>query len=101
MFRTAAIVSLVLLVPASAYATDDKAANCAATAGIVSHAVGERNGGNTQEGATDFLTSDEGGIEEKYDAAVPMLVEWVYTLPEDQLTDEAATAFEKACLAHN
>ncbi|WP_272006657.1 hypothetical protein [Roseovarius sp. ZX-A-9] len=101
MFRTAAILSLVLVLPAGASAADDKTANCAATAGIVADAVNARTGGNTQEGAIAFLTSDEGGIDDKYDPAVPMLVEWVYTLPEDQLTVEASTAFEEACLEHN
>ncbi len=101
MFRTAAILSFILVLPAGANAADDKTANCVATAGIVADAVDQRTGGNTKAATTEFLTSDEGGIDDKYDPAVPMLVEWVFTLPEDQLTEDASTAFEKACLEHN
>ena len=50
--------------------------------------------------AAAFLGSTDGGVDKRYREAVPMLVDWVYTLPEDQLTDEAPKAFEDACLAH-
>lgn len=101
MNRIAAIALTAICLPGLALASDTKDADCAATAGIVSDAVAERTGGNSQAGAIDFLTSDEGGIAEKYDAAVPLLVEWVYTLPEDQLTDAVAKAFEEVCLAQD
>ncbi|RKF16538.1 DNA primase [Roseovarius spongiae] len=99
MQRIFALALAALVLPGGALA--DKAADCAATTGIVADAVNERSGGNTQQGAIDVLTSDEGGIEEKYAPAVPMLVEWVYTLPEDQLNDAVAESFSEACLAHD
>ncbi len=100
MFRFATVAVFALTLSGAVHAAADKPANCAATAGIVADAVHGRTGGNTQQATIKFLSSDAGGIDEKYAPAVPMLVEWIYSLPADQLTDDAAEAFEKACLAH-
>ena len=56
MFRLVTLSVLTLGLPVMALADDAKIANCAATAGIVGDAVDERNGGNSQTGAIDFLT---------------------------------------------
>lgn len=91
---------IALLLSCAAPALAGKAENCAATAGIVSDAVTQRVDGKDMAATLAFLGSDAGGIDAKFREAVPALVDWVYTLPEDQLTDEAPKAFEEACLAH-
>jgi hypothetical protein len=91
---------IAVLLTAAAPALAGKAENCAATAGIVRDAVAQRADGKAMTDTVAFLASDAGGVAAKYREAVPALVDWVYTLPEDQLTDAAPTAFEGACLAH-
>ena len=93
-----ALIAVLLSFAAPAFA--GKAENCAATAGIVSDAVAQRVDGKDMAATVAFLGSDAGGIAAKYREAVPALVDWVYTLPEDQLTDAASEAFEDACLAY-
>ncbi|MFX0543190.1 hypothetical protein ACEWPM_015870 [Roseovarius sp. S4756] len=91
------IVALPLLLCAPAMAEEGNAAGCAATAAIVADAVSMRADGTSQEAAAKGLQS--GNVAEKYKDAVAPLVGWVYTLPQDQLTDEAASAYHDACLA--
>lgn len=96
----AALVAVMSLsaVPAWAVSEADKAANCAATADIVREAVAQRVAGQSSEQAQGFLTSDEAGVDDKFDSAIPMLVDWVYTLDEAHLTEDAAKAMETQCL---
>ncbi|MFX0544867.1 hypothetical protein ACEWPL_004915 [Roseovarius sp. S1116L3] len=91
------ILALSLLLSAPAMAGEGGAAGCAATAAIVADAVEMRADGTSQEAAAKALQS--GDVAEKYKGAVAPLVGWVYTLPQDQLTDEAASAYRDACLA--
>lgn len=95
-----ALVAVMSLsaVPAWAVSEADKAANCAATADIVREAVAQRVAGQSSEQAQGFLTSDEAGVDDKFDSAIPMLVDWVYTLDEAHLTEDAAKAMETQCL---
>ncbi|PVA10251.1 DNA primase [Pelagivirga sediminicola] len=88
--------ALVILSTAPTLAAADSAENCAATSAIVAEAVSLRADGATQAAATRTLGAAD--IDGKYLPAVQPLVEWVYTLPEDQLTAAAPTAFEAACL---
>ncbi|MCZ4353322.1 hypothetical protein O4H61_12405 [Roseovarius aestuarii] len=91
---------IALMIPLAGPAFAGKAENCAATAGIVADAVAQRADGKDLSDTVAFLGSDAGGVKARYREAVPALVDWVYTLPEDQLTDAAPKAFEDACLAH-
>jgi hypothetical protein len=84
-------------VAAPTYAQDKRGAGCAATAEIVADAVAMRTDGTSQKATTEALKA--GDVEAKYVEAVAPLVDWVFTLPEHQLTDEAASAFNNACLA--
>ncbi|MEB8387445.1 hypothetical protein OO012_09415 [Rhodobacteraceae bacterium KMM 6894] len=93
-----ALIAVLLSCSAPAFA--GKTENCAATAGIVRDAVAQRADGKDMTDTVAFLGSDAGGVAAKYREAVPALVDWVYTLPADQLTDAAPKAFEDACLAH-
>ena len=70
---------------------------CAATSAIVADAIALRAGGADQPGALAAVNAKVSDA--KYAATVPPLLDWVYTLPQDQLTGEAVTAYHQACLA--
>ncbi|MEI4261111.1 DNA primase [Roseovarius sp. D0-M9] len=80
-----------------ALAQDASDEGCAATAEIVADAVVMRADGASQKATAKALASSD--IEAKYADAVAPLVDWVYTLPQEHLTDETAGTFNDACLA--
>jgi len=90
---------LALLLCAASPSLAGEAGNrgCAATSAIVADAVTLRAGGADQ--AKTLATIQAKVSDPKYAAIVPPLLDWVYTLPQDQLTSEAATAYKQACLA--
>lgn len=99
---SAAVSAALVALGAPALATGDaKAANCAATAGIVSEAIAQRRADASMQDAVDFLRSDAAGVDDRYDQTIPVLVEWVYSLEPVQLTPDAAVAFEQQCLDYD
>ncbi len=95
MFRFP-LCALLMLTVQSALAAGSPAQDCIVTAGIVADAVAQRAKGNAQDDTLATLTA--GDLEARFVPAVLPLVEWVYTLPADQLTDDAAASFKAACL---
>jgi len=91
------LLGISLIISAYAVAGAPRGADCMATAAIVEGAVAMRAGGSAQTVTAGTLQT--GGVEAKYIDAVAHLVDWVYTLPEDQLTEEAIRAYNDACLA--
>ena len=87
---------LVLAFPAFAQDADEL---CTVSSEIAGAAVVERNAGEPQDTAISAITADLDGVSANYAAAVQPIVEWVYTLPQEQLTDEVAVAYKTACLA--
>ncbi len=92
-----ALFALLLTLAAPVLADDARDRGCAATTAIVAEAVAMRAKGTTQVQALKALQA--GDLDAKYAATVPPLVDWVYSLPQDQLTNEAAAAYNDACLA--
>ncbi|WP_324753709.1 DNA primase [Roseovarius sp. Pro17] len=92
-----ALLALFLSLAAPVLADDARDRGCAATTAIVAEAVATRAKGTTQAQALKALLA--GDVDAKYIAAVGPLVDWVYTLPQDQLTNEAVAAYNDACLA--
>ncbi len=72
---------------------------CNVSSEIAGAAVDERNAGQPQDKAINAITAELDGASESYAAAVQPIVAWVYTLPEEQLTEEVAVAYKTACLA--
>lgn len=98
---TAALSVLALSLPVTLHAAEDaKAANCAATAEIVSLAVQQRGAGRSKPDTTGFLTSDAAEIDDKYDQTIPVLVDWVFALDAAVLEQDVAGSFEESCLAY-
>ena len=91
------LFSLILL--ASPLLAQDKAELCSVSAEIAGLAVEQRVSQTGQAGAISSITQALDGSKAGYAAAVEPIVGWVYTLPEDQLTEEVATAYQAACLA--
>lgn len=90
--------AMTLGVAAPAFA--DKAANCDAFAGIAGKAVDLRSTSDTAEDvAARTLQEDATGTERRFLAEIPMIVSWIYTLPEEQLTPEVAEAARAQCMA--
>ncbi len=94
MFRLP-LCALLILTAAPALAASNAAEDCAVTAAIVADAAAQCAKGSAQSDTLATLTA--GDLQARFVPAVQPLVEWVYTLPADQLTDEAAAAFEAAC----
>lgn len=89
---------LALLFPASALALDGEvgAEACAATTTVIADAIELRANGQSQ---ADVATVLEGGdLDPQYLATITPLVAWVYNLPQDQLNDQAVSAYNEACL---
>ncbi|SLN13906.1 hypothetical protein ROA7450_00231 [Roseovarius albus] len=83
--------------PVSAETADERAARCEVQAGIIATSVEERKAGTDADKIKKSLRKGKNKVEKKYVPSVPYLVDFVFTLPEDQLTDEAASQFQKSC----
>jgi len=96
MTRFSAIaVALIATTPALAQDQQDL---CENTAVIVGDAVTARaDGASAQEAAS--MVGDAMDADSAFKGAVQPIVDWVYTLPQDQLTDEVAVAYQEQCLA--
>lgn len=95
------IVLWLVLLAMPALAQDpaqDKAELCKVTSGIAGDAVSARGAGATEAATIAAITADLPATGTDYTSAVQPIVEWVYTLPEEQLTDEVQAAYQAACL---
>ncbi|MFK7940880.1 MAG: DNA primase [Roseovarius sp.] len=91
-----ALSLVILAAPATA---QDTTQLCSVSADIAGAAVSQRASGQDKPDTVSAITGDLQGDTAGFAAAVPHIVDWVWTLPEDQLTDEVAEAYEAACLA--
>ncbi|WP_299851240.1 DNA primase [uncultured Roseovarius sp.] len=98
MLRIIALFTILATPVAAQDAAQDKELLCNTSGEIVGAGVAERLGGADEETAIkavqDWLTEDKA----KFKPAVEPLVQWVYTLEADQLTEEAAKSYVLACL---
>jgi len=88
----------VLAGAASAETAAQKAERCAAQADIVTSAVDARQEGRDAQATKAMMEAADSGIPARYAPGITPLVEWVFTLPEDQLALDVGGAFEKQCL---
>lgn len=99
MFRLTALIALLATPMATPVIGQDKETLCNTSGEIVDAAVAERLGGADEQSATrnvaDALPDDKASFK----PAVEHLVQWVYTLEKEQLTDEAAKSYVLACLS--
>ena len=95
MFRTTLLIALL----ATPLAAQDKEMLCTTSAEIVDAAVAERIGGADEETARDNVVEALPDDKANFAPAVQPLVEWVYTLEVEQLTEEVGEAYAEACMA--
>ena len=96
---TAACLSFAVL-SSPAYA--DKAEECKLQADIVTRATELRIERNSQKKTVEIMTTGEDeAVAEKYIAAVPAIVDWVYTLKRKELKQDVGPgeAYYNACFA--
>ena len=91
-------LTLCLILMASSAAAQDKEELCRISSEIAGAAVMVRAEGMAQDKAIEQITADLDESAASFEAAVQPIVEWVYTLPEEQLTEDVQTAYEAACL---
>jgi hypothetical protein len=91
--------TLSLIFLAAPAMAQDKTQLCTVSAEIAGAAVAQRAAGEGKDKTAEAIAANMTGERANFGAAVPHIVDWVWTLPEDQLTDEVAAAYETACLA--
>lgn len=91
-----ALTALLIGLCAAAHAQTGPA-SCAGQGAIVTEAVDARLTGATARQARRAIASTLPAAALK--PAVPLLVEWVYSLPPEQLTPDAGPAYAAACAA--
>lgn len=90
-------VAAALPLPAVAETEEERATRCAGQAAIAVKAIDLRLGEASKRDAAKQLAEDDTIAGGPYEAHVTPLVEWVYMLPEGQVTPLAAEALEMAC----
>ncbi len=98
----AAAVALGLLVAASgasAQDADEARAECEIQAGMVMAVVDSRGEGRGPDETVTVVQESLEGDQAKYAPVVPRVVEWVYTLPEEDLGDGVGDSWIEACVA--
>ncbi len=91
---------LAIFLLASPLMAEEREDLCRVSSEIAGRAVVERAAGEEQDQTVAAITADLEGEDAAYATAVTLIVHWVYTLPEEQLTEEVAPAYEEACLAY-
>lgn len=76
---------------------EQRAARCAAQAAVVTKAVELRLEDKREKRARKLVLKDDEIAGTAAESHVDLLVDWVYQLPEEQLGDQTAVAFEMAC----
>ena len=90
-------VALLLSGPVSAQ-DSEKEAECRKQGQIATNIMTERKNGSNVRRAERRVIRALPDDAKKYEVAVPALVEWIYGLPEDQMTAEVSNALYQACL---
>lgn len=99
MYRFTALIALLALPLATPLIAQDKEMLCATSGEIVDAAVAERLGGADEQSASKNVAEALPDDKANFKPAVEHLVEWVYTLDKEQLTDEAGKSYVLACLS--
>ena len=93
---TAAALMLSLTVPALAQVDD---AECRKQGQIATNIMTERRNGSNARRAERRVIRALPDDAKNYEVAVPYLVEWIYSLPEELMTPEVSNALYQQCLS--
>lgn len=86
----------LMMLPAVAFAAPK---DCAVFGEIADHVVVERQKGAEMNDAILAVATQYTGRKERYQPAIPLLADWVYTLPKAQLGKDVGKAYQNACEA--
>lgn len=94
-------ISLGMAAPSVAQDTPDaqKDAECRKQGQIATNIMSERKNGSNARRAERRVVRALPEDAKNYELAVPAMVEWIYSLPEDQMTPEVSNALYQACLS--
>lgn len=99
MIRTAFVtIALMFSLTAPAFA-QDRDAECRKQGQIATNIMSERKGGSNARRAERRVIRALPDDAKNYAVAIPALVEWIYTLPEEQMTPEVSNALYQACMS--
>lgn len=103
MMRFAMIgMVLILSAPAAQAETDEeKAARCSQQAALIGGLVAQRSDGASVQDAIPAVREAHADMDDRYVALVPVLADWVYSLPQEQLGAGVADSFEAACVGYD
>jgi hypothetical protein len=99
MIRTALTSSALMLSLAVPIAAQVEDAECRKQGQIATNIMTERKNGANARRAERRVIRALPEDAKNYEVAVPALVEWIYSLPEDQMTPEVSNALYQACLS--
>ncbi len=99
MLRTAlatTALTFCLTIPAVGQEDDTE---CRKQGQIATNIMSERKNGSNPRRAERRVIRMLPDDAQSYEVAVPAMVEWIYSLPEDQLTQEVSNALYQACMS--
>lgn len=101
MIRTTLITIAITLGLTAPLAAQDAAqeAECRKQGQIATDIMVERKNGSDARRAERRVIRNLPDDAKNYEVAVPAMVEWIYSLPEEQLTPEASNALYQVCLS--
>ena len=93
-----AVAATLATAPAFAAGKEDE---CQMQANIVDRAAELRLEGKNVKRTKAIMQDNDPAVAEKYAAAVPHIVDWIFTLPRKQLKQEPGKAYFDACVKNN
>jgi hypothetical protein len=101
MIRTAVLSTAILIAfAAQTLAQDtDKDAECRKQGQIATNIVAERTNGSNLRRAERRVIRALPDDAKKYEVAIPALAEWIYSLPEDQMTAGVSNVIYQSCMS--
>ena len=100
-FAFVTAMAFAMATPAFAQDTADaqKEGECRKQGQIATNIMTERKNGSNARRAERRVIRGLPEDAKNYEVAVPAMVEWIYSLPEEQMTPEVSNALYQACLS--
>ncbi|MCL3881171.1 hypothetical protein [Marivita sp. GX14005] len=98
MIRTVLIAATMFGFSNAALA-QGKEAECRKQGQIATDIMSQRKAGANAKRATAQVIGKLPEDARNYESAIPALVEWIYSLPEEQMTPEVSNALYQVCLS--
>ncbi len=100
-FATIGLILTLSAPVAQAETEEEKSTRCSQQAALVGELVAQRSGGASAQDAIPAVRETHSDMDDRYVAQVPILADWIYSLPEEQLGAGVADSFEAACVGYD